>query len=184
MIEGTPLLLDSGSGDHGVSSASTPSFKIPPTPRRDAIGHRLAEGASKSLRQRSQGKQSSSSTVGKTSDSNRLNLAGSSWSVPSPKTMREPSPLLRSQMLSPAAQKLLASKGFRSVIPGKGLGVDAQLRASYSASPGRVKTPQAGVSTVSQLSVSRSSTPITSNTRKSNSQACTSDSITDNLLNF
>jgi protein DGCR14 len=47
MIESTPLLI-SGSGD--VEGA--PSFKLPPTPRRDVIAHEMGKSAAKSLRQR------------------------------------------------------------------------------------------------------------------------------------
>ena len=199
MIEGTPLLLDSGTGDYGSSDKH--SFKIPPTPRRDALGHRLAESASKSLRERSQqGKKGSSFGTGKSSGLNRLdNTPGSSWSVPSPRLKREPSPaLLRSQMLSPAAQRLLASKGLRSAMPGRGVGVDVQLRASYSASsPRRLKTPLSGATPALQSSLSRSSsTPTSKTSNKMNPQSNKSDSsatqpnsdnsssITDNLLNF
>ncbi|KAJ3409345.1 Cytosolic carboxypeptidase 1 [Chytridiales sp. JEL 0842] len=50
-IDGTPMLLDSG-GDH---SDSGPKFSIPPTPKREELGNRLADRASKSLRQKKGG---------------------------------------------------------------------------------------------------------------------------------
>lgn len=120
MIEGTPLLVDSG-GDHGG-----PAFKMAPTPRREVVGMKLSERASKSLRSRAIGNGS---------------LSGSSLPglrTPKREGSRIGSPSVRNGMLSPAAKKLLGkSRGIG------GFGDNMQLRASYTprdGSRGRVSS--------------------------------------------
>ena len=46
-IEGTPVLADSGS-----EITEKPQFRIPPTPKRELIGQKLADQAAKSIKQR------------------------------------------------------------------------------------------------------------------------------------
>ncbi|KAI9193544.1 nuclear protein Es2-domain-containing protein [Polychytrium aggregatum] len=97
MIEGTPLLLDSGA-DHGGSR----SFQLPPTPRRDMIGMKLAEKASKNIIKR-QGGGSVSKHRGSTTPKPVHGVSSGSGSATpslSPATQR-------GRMMSPAAQHLL-----------------------------------------------------------------------------
>lgn len=46
-VEGTPLHISTD-----ITPTPGPVFKIPKTPRRDALAHQLAEKASKSLREK------------------------------------------------------------------------------------------------------------------------------------
>jgi protein DGCR14 len=176
MIQGTPLLVDSGAG------SSDHVFRIPETPRRDVIGHKLAESASRKMRGKLEGK-----------------VVGASGSGMG----RAASPYLRSQMLSPAAQKLLqrsrlgvgAKEQRHTGSGGIGLGGgDAQLRASY-ASPRSVSggiTPNAGRRGVTGPSplVGRNGGESIVVTNSSNSSGNTNlekektGSIMDDLLNF
>lgn len=84
-IESTPLLI-SGEGweDRG------PSFKLPPTPRRDLLGHEMGRSAAKSLRERVAGK--SSTPV--------IRKGGA--------TPGSATPADRARLLSPAAKQFLA----------------------------------------------------------------------------
>ncbi|KAJ3332138.1 hypothetical protein HDU76_001172 [Blyttiomyces sp. JEL0837] len=216
MIEGTPLLVDSG-GDHGSSAHA---FKIPPTPRREVLGNKLAEEATRSLRHRTLGKGSlvtgsagsgsslANTSRGKTPTTSGSGASPSPWAASTPRNMRAPSPLMRQQMLSPAAQKLLASKSggslFAKVSKGIVGGADAQLRASYSSTPGRtptlgktggVATPGASRGSVSltpslggkSMGVGKAAASSSERVEKKTSgpsKTSASSSITDNLLNF
>ncbi|KAJ3268037.1 DiGeorge syndrome critical region protein 14 [Borealophlyctis nickersoniae] len=121
IIEGTPLLVDSGA-DH---SGTGPAFKIPPTPRREAIGMRLSEKASRNMRERATGRKTFASTPG----------TPAGW-TPTHHSKRISSPVVRTAMLSPAAKRLL-KQSKSAVAMGGG---DMQLRASYSATPTRIST--------------------------------------------
>ncbi|KAJ3165982.1 Ras- protein Rab-2A [Irineochytrium annulatum] len=161
MIEGTPMLLDSGS-DH---RSGGPAFSMAPTPRREQIGDKLADEAAKSLRRRAVNEGALASkpflkpamratrSLGAVIRGTRATpTPGSSWAEPSPNP-RAPSPLMTlaraagvrpvvTPMLSPAAQKLLSARsGVRAsplAVMARGLGGDQQLRASYSLTPGGV----------------------------------------------
>ncbi|KAK9722694.1 hypothetical protein K7432_002506 [Basidiobolus ranarum] len=73
------------------SESKTPVFKLPPTPRRELIAMKLSEKASRNHRKQTQA-------------SPRANA------LRTPTRMGSPSLSMRSQMLSPAAQKLLKNK--------------------------------------------------------------------------
>ncbi|KAI9362047.1 nuclear protein Es2-domain-containing protein [Zopfochytrium polystomum] len=154
MIEGTPLLLDSGSGEELRSGGTAHSFRMPPTPRREIIGNRLADEAVRSFKHRAAGGAwgAGGRRGGAASATPRLDRPGtpgsSIRSVASSLTGMPPSgrgassPLLaRAQSLSAGAQKLLASNAFKGLVAKSPLmggsgGVDPQLRASYAATPG------------------------------------------------
>ncbi|KAJ3220891.1 DiGeorge syndrome critical region protein 14 [Clydaea vesicula] len=94
-IDSTPLLMDSG-GDH-----SGPKFQMPQTPRREVIGSKLSEKASKNIRKR----------AGLTKEATpKLRSGWTSDSTPgrgySPYTKLPENS--KSRMLSPAAQTLLS----------------------------------------------------------------------------
>lgn len=108
VIEGTPLLLDQGNG---------PSFKMPPTPRRETLGLALADKASKSLKRRT-----SNSITKHTS-----NLPSTHSSI--------------QRAFSPAAQRLLSNARQTPIRASSSLSrpstpsLDQSLRSAYSKSP-------------------------------------------------
>ncbi|KAI9331755.1 nuclear protein Es2-domain-containing protein [Obelidium mucronatum] len=126
MIEGTPLLVDSG-GDHGNAS----KFRIPDTPRREALADKLTEKARRDMKLRAEGKSSASASSTGNSGQFKKPL--------DPKIARMASPYT-GRMLSPAAQKILGNTKsglFGSSSVGKIGSVDSQLRASYSPALGK-----------------------------------------------
>lgn len=127
MIEGTPLLVDSG-GDH-----SGRGFRMPDTPKREVIGMKLSEKASKSLRQRTTGRSAvfASPRTPLSSAGSRTPRGGT------PSLHRVASPFLRSNALSPAAKQLLGRSKTAAANLLRASGADAQLRASYSRTPAR-----------------------------------------------
>ncbi|KAJ3218032.1 Envelope glycoprotein [Dinochytrium kinnereticum] len=138
MIDGTPLLLDSGR-DH---SGGGPAFSIAPTPKREQILDKLAEEASKSLRKRATGKTSFIKPMTPLRPgTSRTPIAGASRSDLTPKRNAS-TPLIRAGTpLSKAAQDLLSkssrpgSSSLLAMAAARGFGGDAQLRASYSHTP-------------------------------------------------
>ncbi|KAJ3101869.1 Envelope glycoprotein [Phlyctochytrium planicorne] len=206
MIEGTPLLLESG-GDH---SGSGPAFSIAPTPKREQILDKLAGEASKSLRKRATGKESflkplTPSRHGGLTPSHpfasRSDLTPKRGATPS---YRAGTPITK------AAQDLFA-KGSKSgssllaLAAARGIGGDPQLRATYSSPAiGTARRPSS-VSSISRATPNplsaRSATPSQPSKKPSTSAASTSSSskpasmhqseksqdfgtITDDLLNF
>ncbi|KAJ3045445.1 hypothetical protein HK097_001218 [Rhizophlyctis rosea] len=113
-IEGTPLLVDSGTeAGEGGGDGGGPKFSMPETPRREVVGIRMAERAGRNMRERS-----------------RISSGGVGGGV-TPRVgvgNRMASPAVRSSMLSPAGQKLLGL----SKCAGSGSTLNAQLRATYS----------------------------------------------------
>ncbi|ORY36989.1 hypothetical protein BCR33DRAFT_769927 [Rhizoclosmatium globosum] len=110
MIEGTPMLVDSGA-DH----SSTKGFRIPDTPRREVVADKLAEKAKRDMKARVEGRTSASLSASANGEFKKptASLGGG-----------------RERMLSPAAIKLLGGR-VGGIGGGRG-GVDHQLRASYS----------------------------------------------------
>ncbi|KAJ8323179.1 hypothetical protein QVD99_000377 [Batrachochytrium dendrobatidis] len=129
MIEGTPLLADSGM-DH----SGGPSFKIPATPRREEISMRLSEKASKALKRRSDIAAGGSSSRAASPAAGKMTTLGNAQSLKATS--------FQQRMLSPAAQTLLANSSLRKsglrIGSGSSGNLDTQLRASYS---GPVLTP-------------------------------------------
>ncbi|KAJ3074747.1 DiGeorge syndrome critical region protein 14 [Quaeritorhiza haematococci] len=159
-IEGTPLLMGSG-----ADQTPGPSFKIPPTPKREEIGLKLSEMASKNLRKRATGKESFVGVGGGTTPgvgtprlTPTLGRSGAAFgAVGGSGGKRLASPAVGNRMLSPAAQQLLqrskmgsSSSGLRRG-SGSASGFDTQLRESYSRSSGggSVKRIGTGSSSVS-----------------------------------
>ncbi|KAI8610268.1 nuclear protein Es2-domain-containing protein [Chytriomyces sp. MP71] len=173
MIDGTPLLVDSGADHTGTASASR-GFRIPDTPKRDVIADRLAEKAKRDMKARAEGRtavSSSASTSAAPGFKRPLDRLASPHVGGVAGGMR---------MLSPAAQKLLGKSGLRTggglfgggvagaVTPrtaaaaGSASRVDMQLRASYSPSGGfasRGPTPK-GPSGLASLSASVKPSPL------------------------
>ena len=100
-IEGTPLLLDSGGDKTG------PSFRLPPTPRRDEIGKRLSEQASRNIAKRAEMNNSRPKTMNSSWDSvtPRGSIRGSTSVHGAMSATDGLQP--RTRLLSPAAQNLL-----------------------------------------------------------------------------
>ncbi|TPX55107.1 hypothetical protein PhCBS80983_g05608 [Powellomyces hirtus] len=187
VIEGTPLLMDSGADHSGARS-----FTIPDTPKREQLSHRLSEKASKSLRTRGSATTPSRNHGFKTpAPRDRSSIAAS------PAFKRAASPFLRSSALSPAAQHLLkqGKQTAFGISPLKG--GDSQLRASYSMTPtksSRLRTPSTGMRTPTQFTpdARRSTTKFIPELRIPSGgkpapatvdcSAATGSSITDNLL--
>ncbi|KAI9139358.1 nuclear protein Es2-domain-containing protein [Paraphysoderma sedebokerense] len=128
-IEGTPMLVN-GTGNE---TPGGPSFKFPETRRRDELGRKLSEQASRSIRKKGW-TPSSSSTSHMT------------FQVPTPRfangcrSRGESSDGSETPRLSDAAAKLLKKTTGRSANLHS---ADQQLRASYSSATasGRIKTP-------------------------------------------
>ncbi|KAH6579015.1 hypothetical protein BASA50_002575 [Batrachochytrium salamandrivorans] len=138
MIQGTPLLVDSGM-DH----SNGPAFKMPATPRREILSMRLSNNASKALKKRSDIALGSGGSGLDTPKSTTPLLASPLVQAGSPMSLARVRALTpsRQRQLSPAAMQLLANTSLRGS-PASGLrrsghrsgggGLDAQLRASYS----------------------------------------------------
>ncbi|KAJ3107403.1 DiGeorge syndrome critical region protein 14 [Physocladia obscura] len=142
MIEGTPILVDSGA-DHGGGTASTGRavFRMPETPRRDVLADKLAERARRDMKMRTEGKSGGVSN-GNAVFKKPMDVAAL------PPVARLASPAIGScgniRMLSPAAIRLAGKIGGKNVPLAGGLGkkttggsgrsatFDSQLRASYS----------------------------------------------------
>ena len=116
-VDSTPMRLD---GD--VTATPGPVFKIPKVSKRDEIGHRLAENAVKSQRDKKK------AALAQASSSLRRSIGNS------PSTTSE-----RLQSLSPAARKLINRASPSPRILG---GTDKSLRASYTPSHSPSLTPQ------------------------------------------
>ncbi|KAI8824347.1 nuclear protein Es2-domain-containing protein [Fimicolochytrium jonesii] len=135
-IEGTPLLVDAGADHSGGRS-----FKIPNTPKREALGHKLSEKAAKSLRSKKAETGVSSPRFKTPGLPARLMTPGSSTPGARRNTHVSASPLnIRSASLSPGAQHLLKKTGAASFLTNN-KSFDAQLRASYSKTPISSRTP-------------------------------------------
>ena len=140
--------------DGDVTATPGPVFKIPKVSKRDELGHKLAEKAAKSQREKKK------AALAQASSSLRQSMGNS------PYTTSE-----RLQNLSPAARKLINRASPSPRIIG---GTDKTLRASYTPSQSPSLTPQHSSSQQQQ------SRP-TPKRKESGNQT---PSLTDNLLNL
>jgi len=118
-VEGTPLLLPDNpmSTPLNISMSSRPSFKIPDTPQRELLANKLTDKIKKTT------------TTTTTSSSSNNNKTPTSKGPNTPKVSSMAS-------LSPAAQKLLISRGHTpNPRSSTTTGRDQQLLSSYSPSP-------------------------------------------------
>lgn len=205
-IEGTPLLISGGGGETGG-----PRFSIAPTPKRDVIGHELSEKAAKSIRKRSE-IAAGGGGGGGVSGGGRL---GGRITTPRDLSLRSPynpyhstprgtsssssslnaSTLMRSRMLSPAAQSLLQKTSSIKVSSSSSSSSSSHPFGSFSSSSSFSKsgafTPRDSISTPPLVittprtkpssSLSSSSISIPTNIKNNNTS---SSSITDDLLKF
>ena len=148
-VDGTPMRLD---GD--VTATPGPVFKIPKMSMREELGHRLADKAVKSQRDKKK------AALAQASSSIRRSIGSS------PSSTSE-----RLQSLSPAARKLINRASPSPRLLG---GTDKSLRASYTPSHSPSLTPQ---HTPTHCQQSRA----TPKRKQSGSQT---PSLTDNLLNI
>ena len=170
-IESTPYRLEGCDTPLPMHSAGGPTFKIQELPKRDRIGHELAEKNSKFYRDRK----------GKAILKARSNIRTPKGSLTD-----------RVSGMSPAAQRLATNKlGIR-------LGTDKALRASYTPSPMRKGTPSSSKRSARDLissSVRAKMTPktpviTTPSTRMTPSRTTLAaesmdpDTMTDDLLNL
>ncbi|KAH6569047.1 hypothetical protein BASA60_008384 [Batrachochytrium salamandrivorans] len=117
MIQGTPLLVDSGM-DH----SNGPAFKMPATPRREILSMRLSNNASKALKKRSDIALGSGGSGLDTPKSTTPLLASPLVQAGSPMSLARVRALTpsRQRQLSPAAMQLLANTSLRGS-PASGL---------------------------------------------------------------
>ncbi|KAL8594450.1 hypothetical protein ACOMHN_018158 [Nucella lapillus] len=161
-IEGTPLRLEGAETLPILHTTPGPVFRIPDLPKRDRLGHELAEKVGKTHRAKKEA---------------ALKQVTRRLASPSPSM----SPLERLNSMSPAAQRLASKR----------LGVrthsDSALRASYTPSPSRtpgdktpvhLSTPSPGSARSRASSLASGPSPVRQSPRASKPKP----SLTDNLL--